>query len=102
MNYQNQYLGLAHDEKLRTTFEISRVDASKIRQYDSKEGALQTTTSILIKKLINELDKSGIEVGDYSSYQRAVTDATIILGQRGTVVKPTTGRVRAKSTKAVS
>ena len=80
MDYKNQYIGLTADQKLRTTFEIDLKDISVLRSFDPKAGTLQTTASILFKKLINELKHSTLEPGDFSSYQYAICNAHIVLG----------------------
>ena len=80
MEYKNQYLGLPKEQKLRTTFEIDIKDIAILRSYDPKEGTLQTTASILFKKLIHELKQSSVQLGDFSSYQHAIRNTHIILG----------------------
>ena len=91
MDYTNQYLGLVGQDKLRTTFEISQKDVAVIRALDPKAGTLQTTASILFKKLIHELKKSNIETGDFSAYQHAICAANITLGGANLQRSPLTG-----------
>lgn len=96
MNYANQYLGLPREQKLRTTFEIDLKDIAVIRSFDPKDGTLQTTASILFKKLIHELKQSKLEPGDFSAYQHAIGECHITLGgesvvQRGALAVPPTG-----------
>ena len=80
MSFTNQYLGLTKEQKLRTTFEIGLTDVARLRSFDPKEGNLQTTLSILVKKLLHELNASTIQPGDFSTYQHAVDTCRIILG----------------------
>jgi hypothetical protein len=104
MDYKNQYIGLTQEQKLRTTVEIDLKDISVLRGFDPKAGTLQTTVSILFKKLIHELKQSKLEPGDFSNYQHAVCSCTITLGgdtvQRGTVIEPATGTVDSRPVKA--
>lgn len=96
MTYENQYASLDPSARIRTTFEPSKVDYACIRSYDPKVGILQTTLSILLTKLCNELRQSNIDPGDWSAYQHAITECHINLGgqpERSTVAVPPAGTV---------
>ncbi|MDE2097268.1 MAG: hypothetical protein KGL39_08505 [Patescibacteria group bacterium] len=81
MEFKNVYLGIPRDETIRTTFFASKRDIALLRSFDPKEGVFQTTLSILLTKLCNELRlQQRIEQGDYSGFHRAVCDAVIHLG----------------------
>lgn len=115
MTYKNQYLGLDKSAKLRTTFEICLRDVATLRSFDPKEGTLQTTASILFKKLIHELKQSTVVTpGDFSAFHYAISECRIILGghvttavepvavpdvQRSPVVEPTAGPVNPSPVK---
>jgi hypothetical protein len=104
MKYENQYLNLPKEQKLRTTFEIDLNDVAILRSYDPKAGTLQTTASILFKKLIHELKQSKLEPGDFSTFAAVIGDCTITLGgnlgQRGTATVPSTGMFDSVPVKA--
>ena len=72
-------MGLDASQKLRTTIEIDLKDIAVLRSFDPKSGTLQTTASILFKKLINELKQSSITPGDFSNYQHAIAGCHIVL-----------------------
>ena len=100
MDYKNPYLGLPKDAKLRTTFECSWEDVQILRSYEPKEGVIQTTLSILLKTLINEL-KRNLEPGDRYAYQYAVANATINLGKRVAAPEPAARKKPTRTGKAV-
>lgn len=102
MTYTNQYLGLDKPSKLRTTFEIGITDVAILRSYDPKDGTLQTTASILFKKLIHELQQSNIQPGDFSAYQSAICNCTISLNgcERSTASVPSTGSKSSRTGQA--
>jgi hypothetical protein len=97
MEFKNVYLGLPKEHKLRTTFEAALTDVAFLRSFDPKEGNLQTTLSLLLTKLKHELAKSNIQPGDFSTYQHAVANCSLVLGhvQDGTLVINGVSYVRA-------
>jgi hypothetical protein len=113
MEFKNPYLATPPKERSRTTLEIPFSVVSGVKKYEPKDGAIQTTVSILLDKFLNEYGKRNHEIGDRAAYHNAVCGATIVLpGQeqqssvtgtdtsRGTVTKPTTRRKPAKSKQA--
>lgn len=81
--------------------------SSQIKSYESKDGVLQTTISILLTKLSDELKRSNIEPGDRAAYQFAISDCTLVLGgtdkgKRSTLIKPATRTKPARTVKAAS
>ena len=100
MDFKNPYAVIEPPEdKLRTTFVCTWSDKQKLLKYEPKDGVVQITLAILLKKLINELEQH-VQPGDIFAYHAAVCGATISLGgvgQRSTVTKPTPRGKRAKS-----
>ena len=99
MLYQNQYAALDAKQRTRTTFEPSLTDYACIRGFDPKTGVLQTTLSILLTKLCNELRKSSLQPGDWAEYQLAVADCNIVLG--GQRITPSDSPTREKPTRPI-
>jgi hypothetical protein len=88
--WQNPFLTV--EPRYRTTFELPEVVNSRLKGIDPKEGVVQITVSLLIQKLINELDR--IKLTGYSpdEYHFAVANATLTLAEPGgTAEKPTAG-----------
>jgi NH3-dependent NAD+ synthetase len=114
MKFENQFALVPPADRLRTTVEIPlRVDA-RIKAIEPKTGVLQTTISILVTKLIDELNKSNIQPGERYDYQYALAECRLVLPdkyysdakshieQRSSVVKPATGTKRDRTLKTVS
>lgn len=108
MEYKNQFADVPPSERCRTTIELPRKTESTIKKYESKTGVLQTTVSILVTKLTDELTKSNLSDGERDRYQHAVASATLTFpdeyynkpndGKRVAVAKPA-ARSKRNSTK---
>lgn len=107
MIWQNQFASVPQDQRARTTIEMPRKTEAQLKQYEPKTGVLQTTISILIQKLSDELTKSNLTAGDRAAFQHAVANATFRLpdncypAERSAVVKPTTRPKRNRAAQAV-
>jgi len=100
MEFKNPYLDLPSEQIQRTTLEIPFTEVSKLKAYEPRTGVLQTTLSIILKKVINELERAKLEPGDRYGYHAAITNARIVLcdstgkpliddsASGGTVAKP--------------
>lgn len=91
------YSDLDQDDKSLTQFRISKKDFVFLRNLGEKRGVLQTCAAILIKGLVEECHKRGIEdythlkqfgelVLSYGPYANTNTDAT-----RGQKLQPSSG-----------
>jgi hypothetical protein len=113
MKFENQFIAVPAADRLRTTVEMPFAIDAKIKALEPKTGVLQTTISILVTKLINELAASTIKPGERYEYQDAIANLTLRLPERYypvavsspervTAAKPATGKKRNRTAKAAS
>ena len=88
LTFDNPYESTPPAELLRTTIEIDRKAHGRLYRCRSKKGTLQTTLNILLDRLIQQLDKHGINEYDPERYEHAVSNLSINLGVRGAASNP--------------
>ena len=80
MTFTNPYLSVPDTDCTRTTILIPFAVSARMKRYEPKTGVRQTTISILLEKLLHELESnSNIQPGDRYGYQAAVADCSIVL-----------------------
>ncbi len=79
-HFSNPYDSVPPTERTRSTLVLPNQVLARIRQVHPKGGIIQTTISILIEKLIYELDRANITDYDPGRYESAVLGARIVLG----------------------
>ena len=77
LEFKNPWL--QDPQRIRSTIEVPLKIRGEILRLEAKDGALQTTASILIDKFLHELTKLKLETGDRYGYQSAVLNCTITL-----------------------
>lgn len=77
MEFKNPWL--QDPARRRSTLEVPLRVVGEIQRLEAKDGAVQTTASILINKFLHELAKLNYDTGDRYSYQNAVLNARVTL-----------------------
>ena len=72
MEYKNLFANIPKEDICRSTLQVPFKLKAEFESYDPRQGTIQTTISILLTKLIDELKRTGIEKGDRYAYQAAV------------------------------
>ena len=105
--FLNPWCSLPKDQIHRNSLEVAKEYNEKILQICPKTGVIRTTINLLLKKLVDELERSNITSYAPDDYAFAVANCTITLGgatpehgvPRGTNAKPASRRKRAGSAK---
>ena len=78
LEFKNPWL--QDPQRIRSTIEVPLKIRGEILRLEAKDGALQTTASILIDKFLHELTtRLKLETGDRYGYQAAVLHCRITL-----------------------
>jgi hypothetical protein len=104
MKFENQYADVPKDQILRTTVEIPLTVTAQIKAIEPKTGVLQTTISILLTKLTDELTRIKLQPGDRQAYQHALANCTLCLdgGSGSTAAVAPAGKKSARPGKTPS
>jgi hypothetical protein len=107
--FKNPFLDVPKEEVTRSTLIVPHKIQAIIKNFEPKDGAIQTTISILLQKLTHELSTSGIETADRNAYHRAVSNCTLTLGgvtttdtKRSPTAKSPTRSKSPRATKSIS
>jgi hypothetical protein len=101
--WENPFLTV--EPRYRTTIELPEKVSGRIKGIDPKEGVIQITVSILIAKLINELDRLKLTSYSPDEYRYAVANASLTLAdgvQRSAVAVTPPGLQHSCSTEAAN
>lgn len=103
--YINPYAGLPEAEIMRTSINVATKDAAFLRGLHGRPTSLQTTLYILLRKLINELQRANILTYDPAAFEHAVANCHISLPDDSNGVSITdaaTGNITSRAEQAVN
>ena len=102
MKWENQFLQVPDQHRLRTTIDLPNALSARLKSIDPKEGVIQITVSLLLTKLIHELDRLKLHGYAADEYRFAVANAQLTLAEPGRAVEePSTGPVNTSAGEAV-
>ncbi len=85
ITFENPYINVPPAERTRTTIDIANMDLSKLKRVHPGT-IVQTTINILIRKLVDELERNGITEYAPDEYELAVANCSIALGGKHAVL----------------